>query len=83
VTKPELGLLRFVYGQETNFLNTQLAIQVYKFANKMLMEHLTNSLDNYFTTVDAQMIFTVFDLYKTLNIAHGLEFCREVRKRNK
>jgi hypothetical protein len=70
---------RYVYGHETNFLDDiQLAIEVYKFANQWLMEHLTKALEEFFTTVEPRMIFSVFDLYKSLNISHGLEFCRKV-----
>ena len=69
---------RFVYGHETNFLDIQLAIEVYKFADQWLMEHLTKALEKFFTTVEPRMIFAVFDLYKSLSVAHGLEFCRKV-----
>ena len=69
---------RYVYGHETNFLDIQLAIEVYKFANQWMMEHLTKALEEFFSTVEPRMIFAVFDLYKSLSIAHGLEFCRKV-----
>ena len=69
---------RYIYGHETNFLDIQLAIEVYKFANQWMMEHLTKALEEFLATVEPRMIFPVFDLYKFLNVAHGLEFCREV-----
>jgi hypothetical protein len=36
------------------------------------------ALEKFISAVEPKMIFTVFDLYKLLNIAHGLEFCRKV-----
>jgi hypothetical protein len=69
---------RYIYSHETNFLDIQLAIEVYKFANQWMMEHLTKALEEFLATVEPRMIFPVFDLYKFLNVAHGLEFCRKV-----
>jgi hypothetical protein len=69
---------RYVYGHEKKFLDIQLAIEVYKFANQWLMDDLTKALEKFITSVEPRMIFSVFDLYKSLNVAHGLEFCRKV-----
>lgn len=54
------------------------AVKVYRFAHQMKIECLTTALDHSLKTAHATERFVIFDLYKTLNVQHGLNNFKKV-----
>jgi hypothetical protein len=77
--KKAILLCRFVYGQVKDFVSISFSVEVYKFAHEMEMKSLMTVLEKYFKDeANASDIFTVFDMYQTLNDNEGVAWCKKV-----
>jgi hypothetical protein len=69
-----------VYGRQKKFQTIPLAIEVYKFANKMMMNLLEKALDTFFfENVKNAEIFALLDLYNLMDNKEGMKFCTKVK----
>jgi len=73
-------LSRFVYGQVKDFKTTAFGVQLYKFAQEMQIDNLTDELVEFFKETKSSEIFALFDLYHSTGNQVGLENCKGVRK---
>jgi hypothetical protein len=72
-------LCRFLYGREKEFVSISFSVEIYKFAHEMQIKSLMVVLDKYFKDeANASDIFTVFDMYQTLNDNEGVAWCKKV-----
>jgi hypothetical protein len=69
-----------VYGQVKDFKTTAYGINLYKFAQEMQIETLTDELVEFFKQTKSSEIFALFDLYQMTGNQVGLRNCKEVRE---
>lgn len=69
-----------MYGgvEEFQLKSIPFGVQVYKFANEMQIDSLTNELTNLFKQPSPLDVFAIFDLYCIFDNQPGLEICRKV-----
>jgi hypothetical protein len=78
---PHHQFSRFVYGQEKDFKSTAFGVKIYKFAQEMQIDALTNELVEFFKQTKPSEIFALFDLYHSTGNQAGLDNCKSVSKK--
>jgi len=63
-----------------DFKTTAFGVQLYKFAQEMQIDNLTDELVEFFKETKSSEIFALFDLYHSTGNQVGLENCKGVRK---
>jgi hypothetical protein len=71
-----------VYGREKNykFETTAFGVKLYKFADEMQIDTLTDELFKFLNHTKSSEIFALFDLYHSTDNQVGLDHCKDVRQ---
>jgi hypothetical protein len=77
---PHHQFSRFVYGQEKDFKSTAFGVKIYKLAQEMQIDTLSDELDEFFKQTKSSEIFALFDLYHSTGNQAGLDNCKSVSK---
>ena len=69
-----------MYGQVKDFKTTANGVKLYKFAQEMQIETLSDELVDFFKETKSSEIYALFDLYHSTGDQVGLDKCKLVRK---
>jgi hypothetical protein len=69
-----------VYGQVKDFKNTTFGSKLYKFAQEMQIDDLTEEVVTFLKKAKISEYFALFDLYSRTGHKRGLNYCKLVRQ---
>jgi len=69
---------RFLYGRQTDFKSTTLAIEVFHFADEWQVDHLAKAASAFLENTKVHEILPVFAMYNSLGQKSGIDRCLEV-----